>query len=189
MDKFLKYKTRLTTIFMILLICTFLSKKNKDKNEKTLECPFLILDLYKDYYDLLNKKNTFDIFIKLNEIENIFILIIIVPFIQKEIIITRKNKIYKICQNIFNIHYNENIIINKTFLANINNNFYDLINFDWKILPCSKKINYIKLILKHYYNEQCLSIFQKSLKMNIKIFLYNKKEKPIETINDLMSKK
>ena len=52
-----------------------------------------------------------------------------------------------------------------------------------------KILNNIRSIINNYYNESCLEIFDKSLNLNFKYFIQNKRKKfSLESINDLMSK-
>lgn len=188
MKKYIKKIISRLKKIVTIIICFIFFYKKEIKHENALEYSFITLDCYKDYFDSLNMNNRLDLFTNLTYIENIFILIIIVPFIKKEIIITRKSKIYKISKNVFNIKTNDNIRINKTFLNTINENFFDLIYYEWESFPNSKKINYLKFILRYYYNQECLRIFLKALNMNIITFSFNKKEKSTDIIYDLMSK-
>ena len=129
----------------------------------------LILYNYKNNFILINK----NLFKKHTKIENIFILITIFPFLKKEIIITKKNPIYGIFNKLFNNKNNEVIKINKNQLNIFSNKFNELLYYKWEILPNKNKTNYLRHIIYHYYNEECLKIFDKSLNLNIKYYIDN----------------
>ena len=122
------------------------------------------------------------------------LLIGIIPFLKNNsnILYQINNKeIYLLFKNLF-----LNKIIKKRFI-NIDehdfhyfiNNFNDLIDYKWEVIPDEDIINNIRYILNKYYNESCIELFDKSLNLNIKYLIHKKKNKlTIKTINKLMSK-
>ena len=88
-----KNMCKYTILLFITIIAILFSFKEKNNYKNILVYPELQIEEYKNYFDLLNYKNTFDWFKKKNKIENIFILISVLPFLKNEIIITKKNEI------------------------------------------------------------------------------------------------
>ena len=176
-------------IIVILLLFSYFPYKYNYNNELALDYPELLIDIYKTYFSLLNKKHTFDLFRKQNKIENIFILIIIFPFLKNKIIITKKNSIYNLCKNLFNIQNDKKIIIIKDLLNSFSQKFNELLFYNWEFLPNKNKTNYLRYIINHYYSKECLNIFEKSLNLNIRNYIdYHKERLSYEIIVDLMSK-
>ena len=154
-----------------------------------LDYPEVSIDLYKNIFDLLNKKNTLDILRKETKIENIFVLITIFPFLKKKIILTKKNSIYKLYNHLLNFNNKRIIEIKKEQLLNFSLKFKELLYYKWELLPNKNITNYIRHIIYHYYSEECLHIYDKSLNLNFKYFINdNKKQQSNEFISDLMSK-
>ena len=119
-------------IIFLFIIITIFSTRKKRIFENVLDYPIFQINEYKKAFDLLNKKNTFDIFRRNNNVENIFILISIFPFLKREIILTKKNKIYNILKQIF-IQNGKGIIeIKKNQALFLYNKFNYLINFKWE---------------------------------------------------------
>ena len=155
-----------------------------------MDYPTFILDDLKNIFDLLNKKNNFDIFKQKTKIENIFIFIIIFPFLkkEKEIIISKRNSLYKLFIKFFNNQSDKKFKINKNYFKNFTIHFKNLLNYKWEILVNRNITNYLRHIIYHYYIKQCLNIYEKSLNLNIKYYFDNNKNKSYELISDLMSK-
>lgn len=174
---------------IFLFIITIFSTRKKRIFENVLDYPIFQINEYKKAFDLLNKKNTFDIFRRNNNVENIFILISIFPFLKREIILTKKNKIYNILKQIF-IQNGKGIIeIKKNQALFLYNKFNYLINFKWENIPHKNKTNFIRHILYHYYPVECLDIFEYSLNLNIRYYIdHNRVKMTNEIIHNLMSK-
>lgn len=179
--------TKIHSIFIFLIIIYI--SITKFKYEIISEYPKFLLDEYKNIFDLINKKKMYDLFRNKNQIENIFILISIFPFLKKEIILTKKNTLYNLYKKILNIKNNKVIKIYKNNKTDFSLKFKDLLYYKWEDLPNKNKTNYIRHILYHYYPEECLYIYEKSLNLNIKYYIDNNREKiSYEFITDLMSK-
>ena len=145
-----------------------------------------ILEINKDINLLINAKNS--------KLENIFLLLGIIPFLKnnstlsykinnKEINIflkkTFKNKIIK--YKIIKFGYNDFNIFNEK----IN----ELLNYKWELVPGIFVLDNLRYVLNNYYNESNFEIFQKSLYMNYKFYVQNKKkEMTYEDIESLLSK-
>ena len=172
-------------IFIIILIYIL---KSEYKISVPFKYPSLIIDDYKHIFELLITKKYSFLFKNKTKLECIFILIIIFPFLDNEILITKENPIFDVYNQIYN--YNNNIItINKNsiklFAQMINNFLY----YKWEFLPAKNITNYIRHILFHYYPETCINIFDNSLNFNIKNYINSKRKTlSIHLIFDLMSK-
>ena len=154
---------------------------------------FIDSNFHEDIVDIIQNINLF-INIKLTKIENIFLLIGIIPFLKNNSIITYKIN-NKDINNLFKIIFKDKKIKDKVIKLNENDfqyfteQFNDLLNYKWELIPKKKILNNIRSIINNYYNESCLEIFDKSLNLNFKYFIQNKRKKfSLENINDLMSK-
>ena len=154
---------------------------------------FMDKNFYENILEINQKINLF-INIKKTKIENIFLLIGIVPFLKNNSSIIykiNKKEIFKLFKNIFK----KIKIKNKIIKINENNfkffieKFNELINYKWEIIPTKTISNNIRYIINNYFNESCLEIFDKSLNFNFKYYLKNRKKQfSSGEINDLISK-
>ena len=127
------------------------------------------------------------------KIENIFILIIIFPFLKENCTI-----LYQIGnKNRLNIYKNtfEGIKISKNlYTICLNDLIYFIDNFkvfyyDWEIIPDNYLTNCLRYIINNYYNETLLNIFDKSLNLNLKRYIkIMKNNLSFNEFNNLMSK-
>ena len=139
--------------------------------------PFLKTGDYININNSLSISVDFDNFIKsidflvLNfektKIENIFILIIVFPFLKENctIIYQIENKnILKKYKNIFKgIKISKNLYINYlNDLIYFMDNF-QVFHFEWEIIPDNYLINSLRHIINNYYNQSILNIFDNSL--------------------------
>ena len=151
---------------------------------------FMDKNFYENILEINQKINLF-INIKKTKIENIFLLIGIVPFLKNNSSIIykiNKKEIFKLFKNIFK----KIKIKNKIIKINENNfkffieKFNELINYKWEIIPTKTISNNIRYIINNYFNESCLEIFDKSLNFNFKYYLKNRKKQfSSGEINDL----
>ena len=140
-------------------------------------------------------KNKFNLILskKKNRIEIIFILIQAIPYINKKIIIEKKNneEVFEILKNIFHIEKlkKDILYIRKNNIDYIIQNFKELIYYKWEYLPNTNLINSLRYIISNYYNENCLELFDKALNLNFKDYVNkNKSNFTSKNINKLMSK-
>ena len=148
------------------------------------------------YDDIIEINENINLYIniKKTKIENIFILIGMMPFLKNNSSISYKinnKEIYKLLKNIFNNKIIKNKIIkfDKNDFNIFNKKIYDLIYYKWEIIPDHNITDNIRSIINNYYNESCLDIFDKSLNLNFKYFIKNNKnELSIEDIENLLSK-
>ena len=213
----MKYRKNLVIRIIIIFLISFSiyyqnNKRIEDNN--SLEyyfsysiCNFLIFRMNyncsnnifmdKNFYENIlgiNQKINLFINIKKTKIENIFLLIGIVPFLKNNSSIIykiNKKEIFKLFKNIFK----KIKIKNKIIKINENNfkffieKFNELINYKWEIIPTKTISNNIRYIINNYFNESCLEIFDKSLNFNFKYYLKNRKKQfSSGEINDLISK-
>ena len=140
-------------------------------------------------------KNKFNLILskKKNRIEIIFILIQAIPYINKKIIIEKKNneEVFEILKNIFHIEKlkKDILYIRKNNIDYIIQNFKELIYYKWEYLPNTNLINSLRYIISNYYNENCLELFDKALNLNFEDYINkNKSNFTSKDINKLMSK-
>lgn len=177
-------------LYLLYIIIAYLFNEILIKRKKILLYPYLIIDDFKNYFDLINNKHTFDLFRTQKKIKNIFILISIFPFIQKEIFITKKNNIFGFLENIFETKNNSILKISKRNITYFSTKFKELLYYKWEYLPNKNNTNYIRHILYHYYPNDCLNVFENSLNINIRYFINNNKDNySYDLINDLISNK
>lgn len=188
-NKKLKLKIKLKLIFIFLYII-IIYLFNDIQNQKILLYPNLIIDDFKNCFDLLNNNQTFDLFRAKTKIENIFILIAIFPFIQNEIFITKKHYIFGFLEYIFETKNNDVLKFSKRNITNFSSKFKELLYYEWEYLPNKNNTNYIRHILYHYYSSDCLNIFENSLNRNIGYFIINNNDiLSYDLIIDLISNK
>lgn len=150
----------------------------------------------KNFYDNIieiNKNNEILINIKKTKIENIFLLIGIMPFLKNKSLINYQinNKaIFKLFKIIF-----INKIFKKTIKISENDFFFfevkieELLNYNWELIPDEKIIENIRYIINNYYNKSYLQTFDKLLNSNFKYYIRKKKNSfSIEQMKKLMSK-
>ena len=193
-NKFIKIKLFIFCFFWILEI---LIKKIEDNN--TLEdyftqilCKYFYFKRnYNCYNNFFTNIHIYDDIIEINQnidlivnikkttIEHIFLLIGIFPFLKNNSTITFKikdKKIYKLFKSIRkNKKLKRNIKINKNDFHLFNEQFNELINYKWELIPNLNISKTIRYIINNYYNKTCLYIFDKSLNLNIKYYIENNK--------------
>jgi len=145
-----------------------------------------ILEINKDINILIN--------VKKSKLENLLLLLSIIPFLKynstlsykinnKEIEIFFKKtfKSKRIKYKIIKFDYNDFIIFNE----NIN----ELLNYKWELVPEKFMLDNLRSVLNNFYNESNFEIFQKALYKNYKFYIQNKKnELTYEDIERLLSK-
>ena len=200
-------------IYIVFLILFFFIEKNV-KNLLKFIIIFLQLFLiynYEDYVlnnrinnisnDILNNSNIISendkdylLKIKSSKIENIILLVEIMPFLKKDLLIyPNKNKdLFKFFNRIFYEKeiFNNNILrITPKDIYYLIANFNELWNYKWEIFPELEEINRVRYIINNYYNESFLEIFDKALNLNLRLYIQNKKNKfSLKEIKQLMSK-
>ena len=189
-SKLFKKVLKILFIFILHFLLYFPMGPIDSNSERkiVLDYPKFYIDEYKNIFDLLNKRNTLDLFSNKNKIENIFILITIFPFIKNEITLTKKNPIYDLYKNIFYIN-NDIIKIQKNNIKRFSFKLQKILYYKWETIPNKNQTNYLRHILYHYYPRFCLYIYEKSLNLNINNYITKSNKKlSLDKITDLMSK-
>lgn len=114
--------------------------------------------------------------LKKTKIENIMLLVKIMPFIKKDLHIYIKNNNNNLFHLFNKIFYGKQIINNTIRITqkDIKETFNDIWNYDWEIFPELEEINRVRYIINKYYNESYLKIFDKALNDNVKIYIKKK---------------
>ena len=156
---------------------------------------FININFFDEY---VSKRKEFDLLIKEKntKIENLIMLIIIIPFIEINSKLRYKineQKFTSIFGNLFKYNINKKDIImqlnsydyfeNKTKLIN-------LLNYDWEIIPSKNIINILRYVINNFYVDSPISMFEKLLNMNLKQYIKLNLHKINEANkNDLIFKK
>ena len=128
-----------------------------------------------------------------SKIENIIILIGLIPFIKGnskiEYIIKNKDiyNYFKIYTNI-RIKKNNIVSLRNSDYYYFNDKFYELLNYKWELIPNKYILNHLRYIIKNHYNASCLNIFDNSLNLNLYYYIKKKKFLSFGKINDFISK-
>ena len=144
------------------------------------------------YEDVLEINSNIDLLmnIKFSKLENIVLLLGIIPFLKnnstlsykinsKEIYnyIKKTLKTKKIKHKSIKIDYNDFITFNEKI--------DELLNYKWELIPEKVILDNLRYIIDNYYNESNFIIFQKSLYMNYDFYIQRKRKEI--TYNDLVS--
>ena len=189
-------KKNKTKIIIIILFIKFLLlfKKIYRISNSELEtyysqylCSLLILNNGK--YCLNEVLNNYDFFyfikgirknVNLSIIENIIILLGIIPFLKNNSIIRygintyESNKLYKKLFSYKKIK-NGKIHIDFSDFKTVKTDFNNLINYIWEFIPQKQILDNLRYIISNYYNDSCANIFEKTLNRNYEYFIkYNK---------------
>ena len=159
-------------------------------------CPTKIFSSTSFYDEILeiNRDINLLINVKISKLENILLLLGIIPFLKNNSTLS-----YKINNKEINFFFKKafkNKKIKYKFIKfdfndlNIfNRKINELLNYKWELLPGKFMLDNIRYVLNNYYNESNFEIFQKSSNMNYKFFIQNKKkEMTYEDIENLLSK-
>ncbi len=175
--------------FKIIVILFIYYSFFKDNNADILNYPIFQIDEYKEYFDEMNKNCFSYIFRSKHKIENIFLLFVILPFLKKEVNITKHKYIHNFLMKVFDKNNNETITISNNSVIDISKYCREIFYYNWEFLPSKNKTNYIRHILYHYYPDCCLNAYEESLNMNIRNYFEQKKENlDYNQIKDFMSK-
>lgn len=137
-------------------------------------------DFYEDVLEINNNINLL-MNIKISKMENIVLLLGIIPFLKKNSTLSykinnkeifnyiKKNfKNKKIKHKIIKLDYNDF----KTFNEKLN----ELLIYKWELIPEKVMLNNLRYIINNYYNESNFDIFQKSLYMNYDFYIQRKRK-------------
>lgn len=150
-------------------------------------------NFFEEKVDIISNINLF-INIKKTKIENILLLIALIPFLKNNSTLLYKIndiEVYRLFRIIFKDKKIQNKIIevNEYDIINVIEKFIELLYYKWELIPNKKILNIVRYIINNFYNESCLEIFDKSLNLNFKNFIQNKRNiLSLEDISELMSK-
>ena len=203
-----------TKLFLFLLIVNLIIKKdNFQKDVKDIEyyfsqslCQLLIFsinykcsknffendNLYLDIFEINSNVNLLINF-KKSKLENILLLLSIIPFLKNNSTLSYKindKDIYKFLKKILKKKIKYKIIkldYNDLYLFNIT--MKELLYYEWEYIPKQIIMNHFRYIINNYYNEINLDSFQNILNINYKAYINNKiNEMTYKEINNLLSK-
>jgi hypothetical protein len=135
------------------------------------------------YEDVLEINNNIDLLmnIKISKLENIVLLLGIIPFLKKNSTLSYKinnKEIYnyikkslktkKIKHKSIKLDYND--------FDTFNEKMNELLNYKWELIPEKVMLDNLRYIINNYYNESNFNIFQKSLYMNYDFYIQRKRE-------------
>jgi hypothetical protein len=150
------------------------------------------------YEDIIEINSNIDLLIniKITKLENIFLLLGIIPFIKNNSTLSYKinnKEIYNFFKEIFK---NKNKKIHHKFIKfeyidfkTFNEKMEELLNYKWELMPEKFILDNLRYIIDNYYNESNFDIFQKSLYMNYNFYIHLKKtEITFNNLVNLLSK-
>ena len=148
------------------------------------------------YNDILEFNSNVNLLmnIKKSKLENIILLLGIIPFLKNNSTLSYKinNKgIYKLFKKIFNKKIISKVIkFDYSDLYTFNKKIKKVLYYEWEIIPKKYMLDNLRFIINnYYYNEANLDIYQKSLNLNYKSYILNKKnEMTYDEIKNLLSK-
>ena len=139
---------------------------------------FTNTNFYNDILDINNNINLL-INIKKPKLENILVLLGIIPFLKNNSTLSYKinNKgIYKIFKTIIKKEIKYNIIkLDFNDFLSFNKKIKKLLYYKWELIPKQFILENIRYIINNYYDEPNLAVLEKSLNMNYKLYIQNKK--------------
>ena len=144
-----------------------------------------ILEINSDINLLMN--------IKRQKLENIFLLLGIIPLLKNNSTLSYKinNKgIYNLFKKILNKKIKYKVIkLDYNYLLYFNKIMKVLLYYIWELIPKQFMLNNIRYFINNYYNESNLVVFEESLNLNYKSYIQNKlNEMTFEKIKNLLSK-
>ena len=144
-----------------------------------------ILEINSDINLLMN--------IKISKLENIFLLLGIIPLLKNNSTLSYKinNKgIYKLFKKILNKKIKYKVIkLDYNYLLYFNKIMKVLLYYIWELIPKQFMLDNIRYFINNYYNESNLVVFEESLNLNYKSYIQNKlNEMTFEKIKNLLSK-
>ena len=131
--------------------------------------------------------------IKNSKLENLFLLLSIIPFLKNNSTLSyviKHREIYNIFKKIFNKNIQNRIIkLDYNDLLSFNKKMKKLLYYKWELIPKKFILNNIRYIINNYYKESNLVVFQRALNMNYKSYIQNKiNEMCSKEIKNLLSK-
>ena len=143
-----------------------------------------IIEINKDINLLIN--------IKKPKLENIFLLLCIIPFLKNNSTLSYKIKNKEIDNFLKKAFKNKRIkykIIKFDYndFKSFNEKINELLNYNWELIPVKFMLDNLNYIINNYYDEPNIKLFQSSLNMNFKSYIQGKKKelsyKDIESLS------
>lgn len=147
---------------------------------KNGNCIYEVLNNYNFFYNIqdINKNVNLYLDIKKSFIENLFLIIGLVPFLRANSTINYKIynkgsiKLYKLILN-YKKKKKRTILININDLQIIQKKFNESINYIWES-PLQKKIlDILRYIIYNYYDDNSFHIYEESVNKNYNYFIKN----------------
>lgn len=169
-----KFNKHSLDIYYSQCLCRFLILNNKKR------CIFELFNNYNFFYEVKDIKKNVNLCIKKQKtfIENLVIIVAIIPFLKYNNSIYYKNNnrfINELLKYGFTFNYTEDnkIIMNINDFDKIKNEFDKLINYKWELIPSHKVLDNLRYIINNYYDDSCLNIFEESLNNNYNYYIRN----------------
>ena len=207
------YKICIKLFLFFLIVSLILEKKCHPKEDNNLEyyfgqsiCKLLYFALNYNcsinfftnnnfYNDILEINSNINLLMNIKQpnLENIFLLLGIIPFLKNNSTLSYKinsKEAYKFFKKILNRKIKYKVIkIDYNDLFFFNNNMKKLLYYIWELIPKKFMLDNFRYIINNYYNETNLVVFEESLNMNYKVYIQNKIiEMTYENIKNLLSK-
>lgn len=151
---------------------------------------------YDFYEDVLEINNNIELLmnIKISKLENIVLLLGIIPFLKSNSTLSYKinnKEIYNHAKKIFKNKKIKHKIIKLDYkdFNKINEKIDELLNYKWELIPEKVMLDNLRYAINNYYNESNFNIFQISLNTNYDIYIQNKiKDLTYSDLVSLLSK-
>jgi len=144
------------------------------------------------YEDVLEINSNINLImnIKISKLENIALLLGIIPFLKKNSTLSYKinnKEIYNYIKKFFNNKKIKHKIIKWEYndFNTFNERMEELLSYKWELIPEKIILDNLRYIINNYYNESNSNIFQKSLFMNYDFYIQEKRKEI--TYSDLVS--
>jgi hypothetical protein len=151
---------------------------------------------YDFYEDVLEINNNIELLmnIKFSKLENIVLLLGIIPFLKNNSTLSYKinsKEIYNYVKRIFKNKKIKHKIIKLDYndFTNFNEKIDELLNYKWELIPEKVMLDNLRYVINNFYNESNFNIFQKTLNTNYDFYIQRKrKEITYSDLVNLLSK-
>ena len=158
-------------------------------------CPMNFFKNAGFYNDILEINSDINLLMdnKREKLENIFLLLSIIPFLKNNSTLTYKinnKRIYKLLRMILKKKIKYKVIkLDYNDFLSFNKKMKQLLYYMWELIPKQFMLDNFRYIINNYYNESNLIVFEESLNMNYKSYIQNNiNEITFEEIKNLLSK-
>ena len=132
--------------------------------------------------------------IKFSKLENIVLILGIIPFLKNNSTLSYKinsKEIYNYIKRIFKNKKIKHKIIKLDYndFTNFNEKIDELLNYKWELIPEKVMLDNLRYVINNFYNESNFNIFQKTLNTNYDFYIQRKrKEITYSDLVNLLSK-